>query len=568
MNSSTCSLRIGAGHSSLTGPRPSNEDFLGFVTPEGETLETKGILAALADGVGGLAAGREAAEYTVRGLLSDYYATSATWSVPKALETVLAAQNRWLLSHAAARREMAGMATTLSALVLRGNRWYICHVGDSRIYLLRDGVLKRLTEDHVWDHPEMRHVLRRAVGLDAHLVVDHGEGELKAGDVFVLVCDGVWNTLGDEKLGNLVRQQPDAQQCAADLTLAAVQKGAQDNCSALVVRVEEVPAANLRDWLGGSLSLPLPPRLKPGQEIDGLTVEEVLHESRVTLLYRVRNAAGEVLVLKTLRPDAADAEACNSLVYEEWLARRASSRYFPQVVEHGVGNGGRAHLYYLMTWHAGETLKAMLARGHRFTVVEATRIGTDLVKAIAALHRLGIIHRDIKPDNVHLGRDGVLRVLDLGVAASDGVDFQEINNPGTPSYMAPELFSGETATVATDLYAAGATLYELLTRKYPYGEIEPFQKPRFGDPLTPLRFRPDIPQWLEAVLLRAVARDAKDRFETAEEFLLALEQGANKPLRTPRRMPLAQRDPNFGLKLLAVTSLALNLLLLWLLLVR
>jgi protein phosphatase len=562
-------LRVSTGHSSLTGPRLQNEDFLGFVTPDGQVLETKGIVAALADGVGGSAAGREAAEYTVRGLLSDYYATSDTWAVSKALETVLAALNRWLISHAAARREMAGMATTLSALVLRGNRWYICHVGDTRIYLLRDGVLTCLTEDHVWDHPEMRHVLRRAVGLDAHFVVDHSEGELENGDVFVLLCDGVWNTLGDDKIKGMLEQQTDAQACAADLTLSAVQKGAQDNCSALVVRVDTVPDANLRDRLSGSLLLPLPPRLKLGQQIDGLTVEEVLHESRVTLLYRVRNdATGESLVLKTLRPDGADGEACNSLVYEEWLARRALSRYFPQVIDHGVGNCARAHLYYLMTWHEGESLKVMLTRGHRFTVVEAVRIATDLLQATAALHRLGIIHRDIKPDNVHLGRDGKLRVLDLGVAASDGIDLQEINNPGTPSYMAPELFAGATASVSSDLYAAGVTFYELLTRKYPYGEIEPFQTPRFGDPLTPVRFRPDIPQWLEAVMLKAVARDAKDRFETAEEFLLALEKGANKPLRTPRKMPLAQRDPNFGLKLLAVASLVLNLLLLWLLMVR
>ena len=178
------------------------------------------------------------------------------------------------------------------------------------------------------------------------------------------------------------------------------------------------------------------------------------------------------------------------------------------------------------------------------------------------------MHRDIKPDNLHLGQDGRLRILDLGVAASDGVDFHEINNPGTPSYMAPELFAGQAASPSSDLYAAGVTLYELLTRKYPYGEIEPFQRPKFGDPVTPLRYRPDIPQWLEALLLKAVARDPKDRFETAEEFLLALERGAHRPLALPRRMPLLQRDPQLALKLLAVASLALNLLLLWVLLVR
>ena len=561
----TTTLVVVVGHSSLTGPRPRNEDFLGFVTPEGVLLETKGILLAVADGVGGSAGGREAAEYTVRGLLADYYATSDTWAVSKALETVLDALNRWLLGHAAARRELAGMATTLTGLVLRGNRWYSCHVGDSRLYRLRGSDLTRLSEDHVWDHPEMRHVLKRAVGLDAHLLVDHGEGELQRDDVFALMSDGVWNTLGDAAIADTLCSRADPQDAAADLTRSALARGAQDNCTALVVRLTAVPQANLRDRLVGGRQLPLPPRLRPGQSLDGLVVEEVLHESRVTLLYRVRRPpGGELLVLKTLLPDAADAESRNALIYEEWLARRATSRCFPQVVDHAQ----RDHLYYLMTWHEGATLKAMLDRGHRFTVVEATTTAIHLLEGVAALHRLGIVHRDIKPDNIHLGRDGQLRILDLGVAASDGVDFEEINNPGTPSYMAPELFAGATASVASDLYAVGVTVYELLTRKFPYGEIEPFQKPRFGDPLTPVRFRPDIPAWLEAVLLKAVARDVKDRFETAEEFLLALEHGAHKPLRMPRRMPLAQRDPHFALKVLALVSVLTNILLLWLLLVR
>ena len=559
------SLQVSIGESSLTGPRPRNEDFLGFVTPEEQVLDTKGVLLALADGVGGSAAGGEAAEYTVRSLLSDYYATSDTWAISKSLETVLLALNRWLQSHAAARREMAGMATTLTGLVMRGNRWYSCHVGDSRLYLLREGVLTCLTEDHVWDHPEMRHVLKRAVGLDAHLVVDHGEGELKIGDVFALMSDGVWNALGDDRIKESLIRVTDVQDCAAALTSAAIQKGAQDNCSALVVRVGAVPDANLRDRLSSGQRLPLPPRLKPGQQLDGLTVQEVLHESRVTLLYLVSvDATGETLVLKTLLPDNADEEARNALIYEEWLARRVTSRYFPQVIDYSL----RSHLYYLMTWHEGESLKTMLERGHQFTIVHAVQTAIHMLEGIAQLHRLGIIHRDIKPDNLHQGRDGQLRILDLGVAASDGVDFQEINNPGTPSYMAPELFSGETASVSSDLFAAGVTLYELLTRKYPYGEIEPFQKPRFGDPITPLRFRPDIPSWLEAVLLKSVARDVKDRFETAEEFLLALEQGAHKPLRMPRKMPLLQKDPYLPLKLLVIASLALNVLLLWLLLLR
>jgi serine/threonine protein kinase len=118
-----------------------------------------------------------------------------------------------------------------------------------------------------------------------------------------------------------------------------------------------------------------------------------------------------------------------------------------------------------------------------------------------------------------------------------------IGNPGTPSYMAPELFAGEQAGTAHDLYAAGVTLYHLLTRKYPYGEIEPFQHPKFGEPVAPTRYRPDIPGWLENVLLKAVAKDPAQRFETAEEFLLALERGATRPLNRPPVTPLATAQP-------------------------
>jgi protein phosphatase len=109
--------------------------------------------------------------------------------------------------------------------------------------------------------------------------------------------------------------------------------------------------------------------------------------------------------------------------------------------------------------------------------------------------------------------------------------------------MAPELFAGGTPDVATDLYAAGVTLFHLLTRKYPYGEIEPFQRPRFTEPVPATRFRPDIPPWLDTVLRKACARHPKDRFETAEEFLLALERGERRPLADPGPAPLAERDP-------------------------
>lgn len=555
-------LQVAVGHSSLTGPRERNEDYCGVATPDGLDLENKGVLAAVADGIGGHRGGKEASEYTVRGLLADYYATPDTWGVPRAIETVTTALNRWVIAEAGRNAELAGMATTLSALVLRGRRYYTAHIGDSRIYRLQGGRLLPLTVDHVWEHPELNNVLSRAIGLDPRVLMDFADGELAAGDRFLLVSDGVWGILPDALLAEVLLEQPEPQGAAAALTSLALAQGGHDNATAVVVDILALPPANLRDSLESDARLPLPHRLKPGHELDGLVVEEVLHDARETVLYRVRDArTGQQLVMKTLQPALeGDEQAAAALLMEEWRARRVVSAAFPQVVPCEQ----KSCLYYLMTWHAGATLQARIEAGQHFPVAEGVRLGTALLKAIAALHRLDIVHRDIKTDNIHLGQDGVLRVLDLGVAVSlaEQKPGETPGRAGTPSYMAPELFAGAAPEPGFDLYAVGVTLYYLLTRKYPYGEIEPFQNPKFAEPARPTRWRPEIPGWLENVLLKAVAREGKDRFETAEEFLLALERGASRPVAAPGRQPLSQRNPLLLWKLVAAASLALNLVLL------
>lgn len=555
-------LQVAVGYASLTGPRERNEDFCGLATPAGQELEDKGIIAAVADGIGGHKGGREAAEYTVRGLLADYYATPDTWSVPRAIETVTTALNRWVIAEAGRNAELAGMATTLSALVLRGRRYYTGHIGDSRIYRMQEGRLAALTVDHTWEHPELKNVLSRAVGLDPRVLMDFADGELALNDRFLLVSDGVWGVLPDALLAEVLLDHPEPQAAAAALTSLALAHGGHDNATTVVIDVQALPRASLRDSLESAASLPLPHRLKVGHEIDGLVVEEVLHDARETLLYRVRDLRnGQQLVLKTLQPALqGDAGASAALLMEEWRARRVLSPHFPQVVP----SDERSGLYYLMTWHAGATLQARLDADQHFPVGEVVRLGITLLKGIALLHRLDIVHRDIKPANIHLGQDGTLRILDLGVALSLGERKADdpVGQAGTPSYMAPELHEGAPPALDFDLYAAGVTLYHLLTRKYPYGEIEPFHKPKFGEPVRPTRWRPEIPGWLENILLKAVARDANERFETAEEFLLALERGASRPLAAPSRQPLVQRNPLMLWKIVAAASLAVNFVLL------
>jgi protein phosphatase len=561
-------LTLSIGECTATGPRERNEDFSGVVTPENEQLAAKGVLLAVADGVSGHLGGREASEMSVRSLLSDYYATPDTWEVAAALDKVLGAVNRWVLSQAARQREMAGMATTLSALVLRGHRYTISHVGDSRIYRLRDGQLEQLTSDHVWDRPDMKHVLKRAIGLDEHLQVDFSEGELHQGDLFALMTDGVWERLGDKRIHEILALYQNPQLAADDLVKSALAADGQDNATALVVRVEQLGEENYADLLAASKSLAVPPKLKVGERLDDFEVLELLHESRASLIYKVRDVATrQVFVLKTLQPLLAnDVESCAALLNEEWLAKRVVAHFFPQVLPIPVER--RSCLYYVMSFHAGATLQKQLDSGQHFTAADVGGIGIRLVKGLAVLHRLNVVHRDIKPANIHMSEDGRLRILDLGVSLSVNADVaQAKNNPGTPSFMAPELFTGATASVQSDLYAAGVTLYHLLTRKYPYGEIEPFQHPRFGSPVPPTRYRPEIPQWLENIVLKAVAVDPALRFETAEEMLLALETGESRPVLAPPRTPLAARSVSGLWQLFAVLSLLANVLLIYLLIV-
>ncbi|HEY1058708.1 MAG TPA: bifunctional protein-serine/threonine kinase/phosphatase [Limnobacter sp.] len=557
------------GHATLTGPRERNEDFCGAATPTGRDLVTKGVIAAVADGLGGHRGGREAAEYTVRGLLSDYYATPETWSIVKSVETVLKALNRWVMAEGARNAEVSGMATTLTALVFRGERYVLAHIGDSRAYRLRDGMLTRLSTDHTWDHPELHGVLSRAIGLDARLLVDFDQGPLLAGDRFLLVSDGVWGPLADPVIQEVLLSHVDPQAASSALVSMAQANGGQDNASSVVVDIISLPELSLADALQEQAILSPPPRLKIGQQMDGLVVEELLHESRETLLYKVRDVSNtRSMVLKTLQADNSDLPVLTrALILEEWRGKRLFSKHLPDVLPAEQ----RTSLYFLMSWHAGTSLQQRLDRGQHFTVQEVIGLGIQLLKGLAALHRMDIVHRDIKPANLHLGTDGLLRLLDLGVSMALGESDQndQLERVGTPSFMAPELFQGlenQGVSTASDFYAVGVTLYHLLSRRYPYGEIEPFQTPRFAQATPPTRWRPDTPAWLERAILKACSVAPEDRFETADEFLIALQRAdhATLPL-LPVRQPLIRRNPVRLWQWISFLLLLSNLALLFLL---
>ncbi len=571
-------FEIDIGFDSRSGKREVNEDFAAAMLPE-PGQEGMGAIVAIADGVSMGGMGREAAQTTVTSLVRDYFATPETWDTTVALDRIIAAQNAWLAGVNRRRHPVCGL-TTLTAVVLRGQSWALAHVGDTRAYLLRDGLLTQLTHDHAMDHPDFQHQLLRAVGAEDRLVVDYHQGELQVGDVFVLVSDGIHGVLTPRQMAKLPM---DSAQAASELLVQqALQAGTRDNATALVVRVRGLLDASLNDENRRALELPIPGRLRVGDTIDGLTVTALVADNGINVLYQVRDSATRRLfALKTLNPQRAhDAEERAMLAHEAWLARSMrSGRAADYLVGLAQLQGHSPTAFYLLyEWHAGETLQQALDHKRRLTLNQCLTAATHVARALGRLHQQGVIHRDIKPANLHQGEDGVLRLLDLGVALS-GREPQatRLLHAGTPSYINPEQWGlhaqgGEGVVqppdAGSDLFALGVTLYQLLTGgKLPYGEVLPYQSGRyFRDPVAPSRHNPEVPIWLDHVVLKAVARDRRQRFETAEEMLLALERGASRPLTAPAPTPLIQRDPTAVWKIALAISVLLNVLLVyWLL---
>ncbi|AZD01156.1 bifunctional protein-serine/threonine kinase/phosphatase [Pseudomonas chlororaphis] len=551
------SLRLSHAQASAIGPRAENQDALRLVTPAPTLAASKGLLFAIADGVSQCADGGLAARSTLQALALDYYATPETWAVAQALERLLLAQNRWLQANGGGQP----LLTTVSALVLRGRRFTLAHVGDCRVYRWHADQLQRISDDHVWDQPGMQHVLKRALGLDQHLVVDFLDGELRENESFLMLSDGVWATLGDTAIAAILRDQPDLDSAVQTLVSAAHLAGSQDNASALLVRVEALGESSIGDALIHLQQWPLPPPLKPDQHFEGWQVVEVLGHSQQSLLYRVLDAQQQPWLLKTLPGHLHDDhQAGQSLLSEEWFLRRVAGRHFPEV--HAATS--RQHLYYVMREYPGQTLAEHLQQHGPLPLAQWQDLAERLLRAVGLLHRRQILHRDIKPENLLLGDDGELRLLDFGLAYCPGLSEDQAHLlPGTPSYIAPEAFNGVAPTPRQDLYAVGVTLYHLLTGHFPYGEIEAFQRPRFTTPVSASRYRPDLPDWLEQSLERAVQADPAQRYETAEEWLLVLEQGERRSL-SVRPRPLLEREPLKVWRTLALVSLLLNLLLLYL----
>ena len=242
------------------------------------------------------------------------------------------------------------------------------------------------------------------------------------------------------------------------------------------------------------------------------------------VVYRARDQElGEEVAIKMLRPDIlrGDETAKQRLKAETRLARRISH---PNVVRtHDFGEHDGA-CYVTMEYVEGMTVRRLIETRGRLSVPSALAVAGQLSTALDVAHRQGVVHRDIKPQNLLLDADGVLKVMDFGVARlveHTTVLTQAGMVVGTPSYMSPEQLLAEDVDGRSDLYSAGVVLYECLTGRLPFEAKTPVSliaKLLHDEPAAPESLNPDIPPALSALILRLLAKSADARPKSAAEL--------------------------------------------------
>jgi serine/threonine protein phosphatase PrpC len=539
-------VKASVGFASERGPRQRNEDFAGAVFGPELPEPRRDMVAAISDGIGSTKGGRQAAEIAVRGFLDGFCDLPETMEVRRAAATVLDALNGWIHSQGQRDPGLIGMGCTFTALVLRGRVAHVLHVGDTRAYRLSRDRLTCLTTDHVRTGGTGRsNILTRALGVETEVRLDYTSQPVAQHDRFLLCSDGVHGYLAAEAIADILRERVSSEDTARALVAAALQAGSTDNCTALVLDVVGLPSVESADIGANIAQLPLIALPLGGETIDGFVLKVLLSEGRYTRLFGAEDEVeGGEVALKFPKPRLASVDAYRAaFVREAWVGARVTSPWLGHVIE--LPPGRQTGLYTVMPLYQGELLETRLARGPLLGLEEGRHIAIKLARAAAALHRVGIVHRDIKPDNVILEGEGTLKLIDFGVVRVPGMeDSPPKDIPGTTAYMAPEMFDGEPGNEATDIYALGITMFRAFTGEFPYGNPDAISPPRRDRPMALSALRPDLPAWLQAALGRAIAIDPIERLRDMTEFAVEMEAGpARAPLAVPRPRTLYERAP-------------------------
>jgi len=571
----TTKLAISVGYATDKGIKAENEDFFGRFIPEDSQLIHKGISVAIADGMSGCEAGKEASHCCIVSFLSDYYSTPDSWSVKKSGQKILSATNSWLYSQGQIQYESTkGMVCTLSAMVFKSTTAHIFHIGDSRIYRLRQGGFEQMTRDHRIFLSKDKSYLSRAMGIEPHLEVDYKAFSLEKGDLFLMTTDGIHDFLDDKALKSQLQQEDDLSTQAQIILDQALRNNSDDNLSCQIIRIESLPQMKEDEVLRRHANLPFPPPLEVGMVLDGYKINAELHASNRTQIYKAFDTQTKTwVVLKTpseLFSD--DTHYIEHFLHEEWAGKRIQHKNVLKILS---SDRNKSCIYYVTEFIEGKTLRQWLDETPKPYIREVRKIIKQVVKGVRAFHRMEMLHQDLKPENIMIDTEGVVKIIDFGSVKIAGIaDIMRIdpnkeeNVLGTLNYTAPEYHLGERGTIKSDLYSVGVISYEMINHSLPFGEFP--EHPNKMN-LAKLRYHPSfhhnvmVPIWIDGALKKATSLNPQLRYEALSEFIHDLTKPNSEFLTSEESMPMIESNPLLFWKSVTAGLFLSNLVLVYLL---
>ena len=524
-------LIVSVGQYSDKGRKQINQDFHGVYIPKEPQLTSKGIAIALADGISSSDVGQIASEATVTGFLEDYYCTSEAWSVKQSAQRVLTATNSWLYSQTQQGQyrydKDRGYVCTLSAMIIKSTTAHIFHLGDTRIYRLRDNDLEQLTNDHrLWVSQEKSY-LSRAMGINPQLEIDYEALSVDSGDIFLFATDGIYESVKSRFMVNTINEQGNDLDWAAKLIVEqAYLQGSTDNLTTQIIRIDELPCQDVSEIHQQLTALPFPPILDARTDFDGYNIIREVHASSRSHVYlAVDSETGTQVIIKTPSIDLQnDSAYLERFLMEEWIARRINSAH---VLKPCTQTRKRNYLYIVTEFIEGQTLTQWMLDNPKPDLETVRRIVEQIAKGLRAFHRLEMLHQDLRPDNIMIDSTGTVKIIDFGSTKVAGI--AEITSPiaqnnllGTAQYTAAEYLLGESGSTRSDLFSLGIIAYQMLTGKLPYGAQVAKATTKAAQKKLKYKALPEynreIPIWIDDALKKAVHPDPYKRYQEISEF--------------------------------------------------
>jgi len=518
-------------------------------------LEEDGLLCVLSDGVGTARDPERCAERVVRLVADNFSARPRQWSTQKFFAHLVEQANESLHREGFYLDGTVSMQATLAVAWLKGNRLFGMNVGDSPILLVRKGEAERLSQDHIAQNADGQEHVTQTIGMGPLLEPFYFERDLAAEDTIILTSDGLTKLLDDDSLGNLVSGAATARGVVQE-AIRGKKPGELDDLSAIMVRVENLGPRLPDTESPSAVEFPQPAKGKKFE--DYLLLNKIAGNNRVWLAKKQDRR----YVLKFIPQEAETDDSGIMMVRfarEVWNASRLHGEFFVPAKKPETGNP----YYYVMDYVEAPSLSFLL-KTRKLSADETIELGKFLCRAGQYLLRHELVHGDIKPDNILVFREGndiSFKLLDLGLASTV---FTDASTSGTPSYLAPERFKGAFLAERTEIFSIGATLYESLTARKPFGTIERFQTPHHGVPTRLTKLNPNVPPWLECVVLKSLSVKQGYRYQCYSELLFGLIHPEAAPWNV-HGGPLLERNPlafyRTGFWLLVALSMLLTLML-------